>query len=128
MEQSAPGTLEMTVGELAERSGVAGSTIRYWEKRGLLDSRRTSGNQRRFDPSALTRAQFIRWSQSVGISLDDVQGVFRLLPLGAPVTDQVRQRASHCWRRSLDSELKLLIDRYETLAETELEPRMPAAG
>lgn len=115
MDRASTAAQEMSVGELAERSGVTGSTIRYWESRGLLESRRTLGNQRRFDLSALTRARFIRWSQRVGMALDEVHGVLDLLPPGAPVTDEVRQRASSCWRRSLDNELKQLRDRYEAL-------------
>eukprot|EP01032_Pedospumella_encystans_P032417 gene32417-36597_t len=63
---------ELTIGHLAERSGVATSTIRFYESRGLVHSRRTTGNQRRYEPSELRRVAFIRAAQRVGLTLDEV--------------------------------------------------------
>ena len=60
---------EITIGELSERSGVATSAIRYYEDLGLVSSRRTTGNQRRYERAMLRRLAFIRTAQRVGLSL-----------------------------------------------------------
>ena len=54
---------ELTIGELSERSGVAASAIRYYEDLGLVSSRRTTGNQRRYERPMLRRLSFIRTAQ-----------------------------------------------------------------
>ncbi len=58
---------ELTIGELSERSGVSASALRFYERQGLIASRRTTGNQRRYHRTTLRRVAFIRASQSVGI-------------------------------------------------------------
>jgi len=63
----------MSIGELARRVGVAGSTLRYYERRGLLrPDGRTSANYRVYGPESLERLQFIRAAQAGGLSLEDI--------------------------------------------------------
>src|SRR4051812_16794245 len=58
---------ELTIGELSERSGVATSALRFYEDRGLIRSRRTTGNQRRYARATLRRVAFVRTAQRVGL-------------------------------------------------------------
>jgi len=62
----------LTVGELARRSGVAVSTLHYYESRGLLSAARSAGNQRRYARAALRRVAFIRAAQALGIGLAEI--------------------------------------------------------
>lgn len=63
----------MTIGQLATRAGVADSTVRYYERRGLLrPTGRTEANYRIYGPESVARLHFIRAAQSSGLSLDDI--------------------------------------------------------
>ncbi len=75
---------EITIGELAERSGVPTSALRFYERQGLIDSRRTAGNQRRYARATLRRVAFIRAAHHLGIPLSVVGEVLALLPPGRP--------------------------------------------
>ncbi|MFG2193340.1 redox-sensitive transcriptional activator SoxR [Streptomyces sp. NPDC048639] len=73
-------TKELTVGELAERSGVASSAIRFYESEGLIRSRRTVGNQRRYHRDTLRRVAVIAVSKQAGIPLPVIRDVLGRLP------------------------------------------------
>ena len=60
----------LTIGEVADRSGVPHTALRFYEDRGLLTADRSSGNQRRYPRSVLRLLAFIRAAQRVGLSLD----------------------------------------------------------
>jgi MerR family transcriptional regulator, redox-sensitive transcriptional activator SoxR len=110
-----PVAAELTIGELAERSGVATSALRFYEREGLIHSRRTSGNQRRYHRTTLRRVAFIRASQTVGIPLSLIAEVLGFLPEDAPPTMAFWQRASHCWQEELNeriAKLERLRDRF----------------
>ena len=67
----------MRIGELARRSGVASTALRYYEKAGLLpESRRTSSGYRMYHPDAVPRLAFIRAAQAVGLTLAEIRDVF----------------------------------------------------
>src|SRR4051794_27387217 len=72
----------LTIGQVAERSGVPHTALRFYEERGLIASHRTSGNQRRYARSVLRRLAFIRTAQRVGLSLEDVHAALATLPDG----------------------------------------------
>ena len=65
----------MTIGELAQRSGLRTSAIRYYEKLGLLEHAPRSGGQRRFRASALERLRLIRFAREAGLKLKEVQAL-----------------------------------------------------
>jgi len=78
--------MQLTIGELSARSGVAASALRYYEKLGLIRSTRTSGNQRRYERTELRRVAFIRVSAQVGVPLTDIQSALESLPRGRTPT------------------------------------------
>ena len=65
----------MTIGEMARRAGVATSTVRYYERRGLLRPDARQSGQRRYRPATLRRLVFIGMLQDAGLSLDDIDGI-----------------------------------------------------
>ncbi|MFD7284359.1 redox-sensitive transcriptional activator SoxR [Streptomyces sp. NPDC059863] len=99
---------EATVGELAERSGVAPSALRFYEREGLISSRRTTGNQRRYSRDTLRRVAFIRTSQRLGIPLATIRDVLALLPEDRTPTKEDWARISECWRDDLDRRIRTL--------------------
>ena len=76
----------LTIGEMAERSGVAPSALRYYESQGLITSTRTTGNQRRYERAMLRRVSFIRSAQRVGLSLEEITEALSTLPGGRTPT------------------------------------------
>ena len=105
----------LTIGEVARRSGVAASALRFYEREGLIHSRRTTGNQRRYHRTTLRRVAFIRASQTVGVPLSLIAEVLAFLPRDTPPTQEFWRRASHCWQEALNeriSKLEQLRDRF----------------
>lgn len=104
----APDHKELTVGELASRSGVAISALHFYERQGLITSRRTSGNQRRYPRDTLRRVAFVRIAQRVGIPLADVGAVLALLPDNRTPTRRDWERLSQSWRTDLEERIHRL--------------------
>ena len=100
--------MELTVGELAARSGVAVSALHFFERQGLISSRRTAGNQRRYRRDMLRRVAFIRIAQRVGIPLKDVGAILDLLPDSRTPTREDWARVSACWQEELDRRMRHL--------------------
>lgn len=98
----------LTIGDLAARSGVAPSALRYYERLGLIRSWRTSGNQRRFDRTELRRVAFIRIAQQVGVSLDEVKTALAALPESRTPTRADWARLSARWHSRLQERIDLL--------------------
>ncbi|MBJ8344070.1 redox-sensitive transcriptional activator SoxR [Antrihabitans sp. YC2-6] len=99
---------ELTPGQLSERSGVAISALHFYEREGLITSRRTSGNQRRYHRETLRRVAFIRISQRVGIPLGDIRTALDTLPEGRTPTRKDWARLSTAWRTDLDQRITQL--------------------
>jgi MerR family transcriptional regulator, redox-sensitive transcriptional activator SoxR len=99
---------ELTVGQVAARSGVAVSALHFYEKKGLIHSRRTTGNQRRYSRDVLRRVAFIRVSQRVGIPLTDIKGALSELPEERTPTPRDWARLSSAWRGELDARIAQL--------------------
>jgi MerR family redox-sensitive transcriptional activator SoxR len=94
---------------------VPASALRFYEREGLINSRRTTGNQRRYHRTTLRRVAFIRASQTVGIPLALIREVLDFLPRDAPPTQEFWRRASHCWQEALNeriTRLERLRDRF----------------
>ncbi|MFF2703464.1 redox-sensitive transcriptional activator SoxR [Streptomyces cyaneofuscatus] len=107
---------ELTVGELAGRSGVATSALRYYERHGLITSRRTTGNQRRYSRDTLRRVAFIRASQRVGIALETIREVLGMLPENRTPTEEDWARVSHCWHEDLNTRIRQLEELRDELS------------
>lgn len=108
---------QLTIGQLAERAGVATSAIRFYEERGLVQSRRTTGNQRRYEQSQLRRIAFIRTAQRVGLSLEEIAEALDTLPAGRTPTKADWTRLSRAWRPRLDDQIRriqLLRDQLDS--------------
>jgi MerR family redox-sensitive transcriptional activator SoxR len=99
---------ELTVGQVAARSGVAVSALHFYEKKGLIRSRRTTGNQRRYARDVLRRVAFIRVSQRVGIPLNDIRDALAELPEERTPTPRDWARLSSAWRGELDARIEQL--------------------
>jgi MerR family redox-sensitive transcriptional activator SoxR len=97
--------VELTIGQLAQRSGVPASALRFYERQGLITSNRTDGNQRRYDRTALRRVAFVRASQSVGIPLALIGEVLGFLPEDAPPTREFWLRAAQCWDEAINTRI-----------------------
>ena len=98
----------LTIGQLADRSGVAQSALRYYERMGLIRADRTGGNQRRYHRGELRRVAFIRISQQVGISLDEIRAALDSLPASRTPTAEDWTQLSAAWRDRLDEKIRLL--------------------
>lgn len=109
MQQSSVHTTDLlTIGDLADRSGVAASAIRFYETHGLLHSERTPGNQRRFRRSTLRRLAFIRSAQRVGLSLEEITASLATLPDGRTPTRSDWARLSQDWRPRINEQIERL--------------------
>jgi MerR family redox-sensitive transcriptional activator SoxR len=99
---------ELTVGQLSARSGAAVSTLHFYETRGLIHSRRTSGNQRRYSRDTLRRVAFVRAAQRVGMPLKDIAAALAELPDGRVPTRSDWARLSATWRSALSDRIARL--------------------
>jgi MerR family redox-sensitive transcriptional activator SoxR len=99
---------ELTVGQVAARSGVAVSALHFYEAQGLISSRRTAGNQRRFPREVIRRVAFIRASQAVGIPLSRIKASLDQLPDRRTPTRRDWERLSEAWRSELDDQISRL--------------------
>ena len=116
MTQLPPTTREITVGQLAARSGVTVSALHFYEARGLISARRTAGNQRRYPRATIRRVAFIRASQRVGIPLARIKAALDTLPARRTPTTRDWARLSAAWRRDLDERISDLQDLRDRLA------------
>ena len=98
----------LTIGDLAARSGVAPSALRYYERMGLIHASRTGGNQRRYDRAELRRVAFIRIAQQVGVSLDEIRDALAALPDNRTPTKADWSRLSAHWRKRLEDRITLM--------------------
>lgn len=98
----------ITIGELAGRTGVAVSALRFYEEKGLLQALRTAGNQRRFLRSDIRRVSFILIAQKLGLALAEIERELADLPQGRTPTLADWERISRSMRQSIDEKIALL--------------------
>ncbi|MFC6236474.1 redox-sensitive transcriptional activator SoxR [Longivirga aurantiaca] len=96
----------LSIGEVAERSGLAPSALRYYETLGLITSTRTAGDRRRYRRSVLRRLAVIRSAQNVGLALDEIAGSLADLPADTAPTKAQWARISARWRPLLDARIR----------------------
>jgi MerR family redox-sensitive transcriptional activator SoxR len=99
---------DLTIGEVAARSGVAPSALRFYESVGLISSRRTSGNQRRYPRPVLRRIAVIQAGKAAGIPLEEIRAALATLPDGRTPTRRDWERLSRRWREDLDRRIVTL--------------------
>ena len=98
----------LTIGELARRTGLSVSAIRFYEAKGLLSPIRTAGNQRRFLRSDIRRLSFALVAQRLGLSLGEIEAELARLPLGRAPTKEDWQAVSARIRERLDKRIAFL--------------------
>jgi MerR family redox-sensitive transcriptional activator SoxR len=105
----------LTIGELAARTGLSVSAIRFYESKGLVRAVRTSGNQRRFPRSDIRRLSFALIAQQLGLSLEEIALALSGLPDGRAPSRQDWARISGQVRAALDQRIMLLERTRENL-------------
>jgi len=96
------------IGQLAARTGVAVSALRFYEEKGLLQPLRTNGNQRRFLRSDIRRVSFILIAQKLGLSLSEIESQLAQLPQGRTPTVLDWRNISQSMRSAIDEKITLL--------------------
>jgi MerR family redox-sensitive transcriptional activator SoxR len=99
---------ELTIGAVAERTGVAPSALRFYEDEGLIHATRSSGGQRRYPRDTLRRVSFIRVAQQVGLSLGEIREALHSLPERRTPTEKDWHKLSASWRPKLDAQIAML--------------------
>ena len=99
---------ELTVGELAARSGLAVSAIHFYERKGLITSWRNSANQRRYPREALRRVAIVKVAQRLGLPLASIKAALDGLPKGRTPTKHDWRKLSARWREELDRRIGTL--------------------
>ena len=95
----------LTIAEVARRSGVAASALRFYEQRGLIRSERTGSGHRRFARAALRRVAFIVFAQRIGLSLDEIAAELEQLPHNRVPERADWARLSSTWRTRVDERI-----------------------
>lgn len=98
----------LAIGEVATRSGLACSALRFYEEQGLITSGRTGGGQRRYHREVLRRLAFVRAAQRVGLSLGEVADALAELPDDRAPSARQWERLATRWRARLDERIVLL--------------------
>jgi MerR family transcriptional regulator, redox-sensitive transcriptional activator SoxR len=99
---------ELTIGEVAARSGIATSALRFYEAQGLITASRTSGNQRRYARAVLRRIALIQAGRAAGIPLERIRAALDGLPASRTPTRRDWERLSGRWRDDIDRQLVTL--------------------
>src|SRR5213083_3237574 len=95
----------LVISEVAKRSGVAASALRFYEERGLIESEREGSSQRRYPRSVLRRIAFIVFAQRVGLTLDEIATELAKLPPDRAPTRRDWSRLSSGWAARIDERI-----------------------
>src|SRR3982751_3734360 len=107
----------LTIGEVARRSGVASSALRFYEERGLITSERAGGGHGRYPRSVLRRIAFIVFAQKIGLSLEEMGAELAKLPSDRAPTRSDWARLSRGWRERIDTRIAELERLRDGLTE-----------
>lgn len=105
----------ISIGDLAARTGVSVSAIRFYEGRGMITPFRSSGGQRRFLRSDIRRISFIRIAQGLGLSVEAIGDHLRALPQGRTPTQADWTKISGALRENLDAQIAQLTRTRDAL-------------
>ena len=95
----------LTIGEVARRSGVAASALRFYEERGLITSERAGSGHRRYPRPVLRRIAFIVFAQRVGLTLDEIGAELARLPPERAPTRRDWSRLARQWTSRIDQRI-----------------------
>jgi MerR family transcriptional regulator, redox-sensitive transcriptional activator SoxR len=99
----------LPIGQVARRTGVAVSALRFYDDVGLVHAERTPGGRRAYPRDALRRISFVRIAQTVGLSLDEIREALASLPQGRAPSKADWARLSASWRPRLDDQIASLV-------------------
>jgi MerR family transcriptional regulator, redox-sensitive transcriptional activator SoxR len=99
---------EFSIGELSDRSGVSQSALRFYERQGLIASRRTEGNQRRYPSVTFRLVALVQAGKAAGVPLERIKQALETLPAGKSPTTRDWERLSSSWRKELDERIETL--------------------
>lgn len=108
MAHSLSSTDQLSVGQVADRSGVTVSALHFYEREGLIVSARNEGNQRRFNRDVLRRIAFIRASQRVGIPLASIKDALDELPLKRTPKEGDWAKVAKRWHKILSTQIEYM--------------------
>lgn len=97
--------LSWTIGELAKRTGVATSALRFYEERGLISAERNASGHRRYRRTMARRVAFIVFAQRVGLSLEEIGVELSKLPTERVPTGEDWDRLTQTWRTRIDTRI-----------------------
>jgi MerR family redox-sensitive transcriptional activator SoxR len=106
----------LSIGEVATRSGISPSALRFYESQGLVTATRSDGGQRRYERDVLRRLAFVRVAQRVGLTLDEVRSALGSLPNERTPTAKDWARLSRAWRPRLDEQIAVLVSLRDQLS------------
>jgi len=95
----------LTIGEVAQRSGVAASALRFYEERGLITSERAGSGHRRFRRAVLRRIAFIVFAQRIGLTLEEIGAELAKLPPDRAPNRRDWSRLSSSWTSRIDDRI-----------------------
>jgi MerR family transcriptional regulator, redox-sensitive transcriptional activator SoxR len=95
----------LTIGEVARRSGVAASALRFYEERGLIASERAGSGHRRYPRPVLRRIAFIVFAQRIGLTLDEIGAELAKLPLERVPNRRDWSRLARTWASRIDQRI-----------------------
>ncbi|MCB1406128.1 MAG: redox-sensitive transcriptional activator SoxR [Rhodobacteraceae bacterium] len=98
----------LSIGALADRTGLSVSAIRYYEAQGLVKADRNAGGQRRFARADIRRLSFVMIAQQLGVSLAEIRALLGSLPNERTPTPEDWARISHLFRARLDERIETL--------------------
>lgn len=98
----------LSIGEVANRTGLATSALRFYEDKALIDSLRTPGNQRCYTRDVIRRVSFIRAAQRVGLSLEEIRAALDHLPADRAPTREDWHELAMRWKPWLDDRIAAL--------------------
>lgn len=105
----------LSIGKLAERTGLSITAIRFYEAEGLVSAQRNAGGQRRFIRADIRRLSFVKISQGLGFSLNEIRQVLSQLPEGRTPTKLDWEKLSRVFARDIDQRIEALERLRETL-------------
>ena len=107
----------LTIGEVAARSGVAASALRFYEDQGLIASQRTDAGHRRYPRAVLRRVAFIVFAQKIGLSLDEIRAELTRLPRNRAPERADWAKLSAGWTKRIDEQIAVLARMKAGLTE-----------